>query len=166
VLLLPERSVSVSSLTGMPANGAGRCGPSQILADRGTDTGIGKHQKRTAKYVGQYAQLADIAVAAVEQFFANIRSGEFPGEAETHHVPEESEEILQQLSEMADELPVAGVVTDTFLADEAMEQQNRIPGSQVPHPYMDPHPHASTLGCQGRREQQEATPGRGPLPCS
>lgn len=77
-------------------------------------------QRRTAKFVRQYAQLADIA--AVEQFFANTQSGEFPGEAETHHMPEESEEVLQQLSEMAAELPAARVVTDTFLADEAMEQ--------------------------------------------
>lgn len=83
---------------------------------------VGVHQKRPAKFVRQCAQLADIAVAAVEQFFADIQSGEFPGEAETYHMPEESEEILQQLSEMADELPGAGVVTDTFLADEAMEQ--------------------------------------------
>jgi hypothetical protein len=88
---------------------------------------VGMHQKRTAKFVRQYAQLADIAVAAVEQFLADIQSGEFPGEAETYHMPEESQEILQQLSETADELPGAGVVTDTFLADEAMEQQTAHP---------------------------------------
>lgn len=147
----------------MPANGAGRCGPSQILADRGTDTGIGKHQKRTAKYVGQYAQLADIAVAAVEQFFANIQSGEVPGEAETHHVPEESEEILQQLSEMADELPVAGVVTDTFLADEAMEQQNAHPnpGFAGTPPVHGPAPARLNPGLPGPPRATRSDPRKG-----
>ena len=37
-------------------------------------------------------------------------------------MPAESEGVLQQRSQIADELPGAGVVTDTFLADEAMEQ--------------------------------------------
>jgi 3-methyl-2-oxobutanoate hydroxymethyltransferase len=83
---------------------------------------LGLHQKRTAKFVRQYSQLADIAVAALEQFFADVQSGAFPGEAETYHMPEESAEILRELSENADELPGAGVATDSFLADEAMEQ--------------------------------------------
>lgn len=94
-MLLPERSVWVSILTRIPANGAGRCEPGQTLADRGTDAGVGMHHLRTAKFVRQCARLADIAVAADQQFFANTQSGEFPG-----------------------------VVTDTFPTDEAVEQQN------------------------------------------
>ncbi len=83
---------------------------------------LGMHQKRTAKFVRQYSQLADIAVAALEQFFADVQSGEFPGEAETYHMPEESAAILRELSEESPSLPGAGLVTDSFLADEAMEQ--------------------------------------------
>ena len=83
---------------------------------------LGLHRKRTAKFVRQYSQLADIAVAALEQFFADVQSGEFPGEAETYHMPEESAAILRELSEESQDLPGAGLVTDSFLADEAMEQ--------------------------------------------
>jgi len=84
---------------------------------------LGLHQRRTAKFVRQYAQLADAAVVALEQFFADVQSGEFPGEAETYHMPEESAAILRELSENAADLPGEGIITDSFLADEAMEQQ-------------------------------------------
>ncbi len=97
------------------------------------------HQKRTAKFVRQYAQLADIAVAAVEQFLADIQSGEFPGEA------------------------------DTFLADEAMEQQTAHPNpgfagtpirtctrTRTPRPWVD----------RAAASNKKRPPGRGPLPCS
>ncbi len=83
---------------------------------------LGLHHKRTAKFVRQYAQLGDVAVEALERFFADVRSGEFPGEAETYHMPDESAEILRELSETAGELSGSGIVADTFLADEAMEQ--------------------------------------------
>ena len=83
---------------------------------------LGLHDKRTAKFVRQYANLADTAVDALERFFADVRSGEFPGEAETYHMPDESAEILRELSEEAGGLRGAGIPTDSFLADEAMEQ--------------------------------------------
>ncbi len=83
---------------------------------------LGLHDKRTAKFVRQYANLADTAVEALEQFFADVRSGDFPGEAETYHMPEESAGILRELSEGSDELPGSGIIADSFLADEAMEQ--------------------------------------------
>lgn len=83
---------------------------------------LGLHDKRTAKFVRQYASLADTAVEALEQFFADIRSGAFPGEEETYHMPEESVEILRELTKAADDLGGAGLATDSFLADEAMEQ--------------------------------------------
>ncbi len=83
---------------------------------------LGLHDKRTAKFVRQYANLADVAVAALERFFNDVRSGEFPGEAETYHMPEESAQILRELSETSSTLPGSGIATDSFLADEAMEQ--------------------------------------------
>ena len=83
---------------------------------------LGLHDKRTAKFVRQYAGLADTAVEALERFFADVRSGDFPGEEETYHMPEESAEILRELNEGSNELPGSGIAADSFLADEAMEQ--------------------------------------------
>ena len=83
---------------------------------------LGLHDKRTAKFVRQYANLADVAVEALERFFADIRSGEFPGEEETYHMPVESAEILRELSSESNNLSGSGIATDNFLADEAMEQ--------------------------------------------
>jgi 3-methyl-2-oxobutanoate hydroxymethyltransferase len=83
---------------------------------------LGLHDKRTAKFVRQYANLADTAVEALERFFADIRSGDFPAEDETYHMPEESAEILRELNEGSNELPGSGIIADSFLADEAMEQ--------------------------------------------
>lgn len=99
--------------------GAGASCDGQVLVFHDV---LGLHDKRTAKFVRQYAQLADVAVAALEQFFADIQSGDFPGDAETYHMPQESAEILRELNEGSRDLPGSGVVTDSFLADEAMEQ--------------------------------------------
>lgn len=68
------------------------------------------------KFVRQYAQLADDAVAAMEQFFSDIQTGAFPGEAETYHMPEESAGILRDLTERS------AARADDLLADEAMER--------------------------------------------
>ncbi len=73
-------------------------------------TGLGAGEY-LPKFVRQYANLADDAVAAVEAFFADIETGAFPSEAETYHMPAESEEILRNLSATSDDL----------MADEAME---------------------------------------------
>ncbi len=81
---------------------------------------LGLHDNRTAKFVRQYANIADVAVEALERFFADVRSGDFPGDDETYHMPEESAEILRELN--AGDLGGAGLATDSFLADEAMEQ--------------------------------------------
>lgn len=99
--------------------GAGAACDGQVLVFHDV---LGLHDKRTAKFVRQYAQLADVAVEALEQFFADIQSGEFPGDAETYHMPEDSAEILRELRETSPDLPGSGLVTDSFLADEAMEQ--------------------------------------------
>jgi 3-methyl-2-oxobutanoate hydroxymethyltransferase len=74
-------------------------------------TGLGSGEY-LPKFVKQYAQLADDAVAALKEFFADVESGEFPSEAETYHMPAASEEILRKLSSPSSD----------FLADEAMER--------------------------------------------
>jgi 3-methyl-2-oxobutanoate hydroxymethyltransferase len=51
------------------------------------------------KFVRQYAHLADDAVAALQQFFADVDSGAFPSEEETYHMPAESAEILAGLAD-------------------------------------------------------------------
>ena len=69
------------------------------------------------KFVRQYANLADDAVAAMEAFFADVQSAAFPGEAETYHMPAEAAEILEELSHH----PSSGTIEgDSLLADEAM----------------------------------------------
>ena len=73
-----------------------------------TGLGVGEH---VPKFVRAYASLADDAVAALEAFFDDVRTGEFPSDAETYHMPAESEEILRNLSGPSD-----------LLADEAMER--------------------------------------------
>lgn len=65
------------------------------------------------KFVRQYSNLADDAVDALQRFFADVQSGDFPGEAETYHMPEESAEILNALTG-------PGLGSD-LMADEAME---------------------------------------------
>jgi 3-methyl-2-oxobutanoate hydroxymethyltransferase len=41
------------------------------------------------KFVRPYASLADDAVAALERYVADVTSGDFPGEDESYHVPDE-----------------------------------------------------------------------------
>jgi 3-methyl-2-oxobutanoate hydroxymethyltransferase len=74
-------------------------------------TGLGAGEY-LPKFVRQYANLADDAVAAIAEFFADVESGAFPSDAETYHMPAESAEILRNLSDPSDH----------FLADEAMER--------------------------------------------
>jgi 3-methyl-2-oxobutanoate hydroxymethyltransferase len=73
-------------------------------------TGLGAGEY-LPKFVRTYAHLADDAVAALEAFFDDVRSGEFPSDAETYHMSRESAEILENLS----------MTSSDFLADEAME---------------------------------------------
>ncbi len=73
---------------------------------------LGLHDGHLPKFVRQYANLADVAVAALEQFFADVQSGAFPGEDETYQMAEESAQILRDFNVEADDL----------MADEAMER--------------------------------------------
>ena len=75
-------------------------------------TGLGAGEY-LPKFVRQYANLADDAVAAVTEFFADVEAGMFPSEAETYHMPAESAEILRKLADPSDH----------FFADEAMERR-------------------------------------------
>ena len=89
--------------------GAGpRCDGQVLVFHDVTGLGAGEY---LPKFVRQYANLADDAVAALKQFFDDVASGVFPSEAETYHMPAASEEILRNLSNP----------TDHLMADEAME---------------------------------------------
>ncbi len=46
------------------------------------------------KFVRRYADLAEVATAAVAAFAADVRGGAFPGEAESYHAPDELREAL------------------------------------------------------------------------
>lgn len=72
------------------------------------------------KFVRQYAHLADDAVAAIRDWFADVDDGSFPAEEETYHMSAESAEILRNLS--AHPSNASGpIIADDLLADEAME---------------------------------------------
>ncbi len=79
---------------------------------------LGLHDGHLPKFVRQYANLANIAVAALEQYFADVKSAVFPGPDETYFMSEESRAILESFT------AEGGAVEPTadFLADEAMEQ--------------------------------------------
>ncbi len=73
------------------------------------------------KFVRQYARLADDAVAAVEQYFDDVRSGAFPADDETYHMPDESAQILRELVAGPRD-PGRKLAADDLMADEAMER--------------------------------------------
>jgi 3-methyl-2-oxobutanoate hydroxymethyltransferase len=96
--------------------GAGRHTDGQVLVFHDV-LGLGGGEY-LPKFVRQYADLADDAVAAVQRFFDDVDSGEFPSDEETYHMPEEAREILEELSQH----PSTGgaVPRDSLLADEKM----------------------------------------------
>ncbi len=101
----------VTSEVAVPTIGIGagiHCDGQVLVFHDVTGLGAGEY---IPKFVRTYANLADDAVAALEQFYADIDSGAFPSEAETYHMPAESEEILRHLADPSDHL----------MADEAME---------------------------------------------
>ena len=76
-------------------------------------TGLGAGEY-VPKFVRSYANLADDAVEALEEFFADVESGAFPADAETYHMAADSEDILRNLAEPASDL----------MADEAMGRRS------------------------------------------
>jgi 3-methyl-2-oxobutanoate hydroxymethyltransferase len=73
------------------------------------------------KFVRQYANLADDAVLAVEAYFDDVRTGAFPADEETYHMPEESAVILRELVSHPGD-PDRKLAADDLMADEAMER--------------------------------------------
>ena len=72
--------------------GAGRYCDGQVLVFHDV---LGMHNDRIAKFVRQYAHLADTATEALQRFFEDVQSGAFPAEAETYHMDEESARKLR-----------------------------------------------------------------------
>ena len=55
-------------------------------------------EKHQAKFVRQYAHLADTAVNALQTFFADVQSGNFPTDAESYHMDTEAAHIFQEFT--------------------------------------------------------------------
>ena len=75
--------------------GAGKHCDGQVLVYHDV---LGMHTDRLAKFVRQYAHLADSAVEALQRFFDDVQSGAFPGEAESYHMDEESARMFRALT--------------------------------------------------------------------
>ncbi len=58
---------------------------------------LGMHHDHLAKFVRQYAHLADTATEALQRFFEDIQSGAFPSDAESYHMSEEAARALRKL---------------------------------------------------------------------
>ena len=59
---------------------------------------LGFNDIKPPKFVRQYAHLADTATEALQRFFADIRSGKFPSDAETYHIDEETARTFYNLT--------------------------------------------------------------------
>ena len=80
---------------------------------------LGLHDGHLPKFVRRYARLADVAVEALERFYADVASGAFPGEAETYHMSEEAARMLVELEQAGP--GYERVHGDDLLADDAMD---------------------------------------------
>jgi 3-methyl-2-oxobutanoate hydroxymethyltransferase len=59
---------------------------------------LGLHlNRRGAKFVRPYANIAEIAVGALQAFFADIQSGSFPSDAESYHMDAETARVFQEI---------------------------------------------------------------------
>jgi 3-methyl-2-oxobutanoate hydroxymethyltransferase len=67
--------------------GAGSVTDGQVLVLHDV---LGLHDGRLPKFVRKYADLHGDAIAALQHFFLDVEKGEFPGEEETYHMPEET----------------------------------------------------------------------------
>jgi len=64
---------------------------------------LGLHDGHLAKFVRKYAELAETAVDALERFFADIQSGEFPSEDETYRLSDEVAAALRERRKPSDD---------------------------------------------------------------
>lgn len=71
--------------------GAGRHCDGQVLVFHDV---LGLHGGHYAKFVRRYADLKAEATEALRQYFADVASGDFPGEDETYHMSEEAAHAL------------------------------------------------------------------------
>ncbi len=55
---------------------------------------LGMHDGKLPKFVRQYADLRGQAVEALQRYFRDVQSGEFPSDEETYHMGEEAEKAL------------------------------------------------------------------------
>lgn len=58
---------------------------------------LGMHHDHLAKFVRQYAHLADSATEALQHFFDDVQSGAFPSDTESYHMSEEAARALRKL---------------------------------------------------------------------
>jgi len=63
---------------------------------------LGFHDARMAKFVRQYARLFDTATEALQHFFADVQSGEYPSAAESYHMNEAEAETLSLYAQRDD----------------------------------------------------------------
>jgi 3-methyl-2-oxobutanoate hydroxymethyltransferase len=59
---------------------------------------LGFNDIKPPKFVRQYARLADTATEALQRFFADIRAGKFPSDAETYHIDEDTARTFYNLT--------------------------------------------------------------------
>jgi 3-methyl-2-oxobutanoate hydroxymethyltransferase len=74
--------------------GAGRHCDGQVLVFHDV---LGLHNDHLARFVRQYAHIADTATEALQRFFNDVQSGEFPSDAESYHMSEAAARELQEL---------------------------------------------------------------------
>src|SRR5581483_4147698 len=59
---------------------------------------LGLHlNRRGAKFVRPYANIAEIAVGALQAFFADIQSGSFPRDTESYHMDTETARVFREM---------------------------------------------------------------------
>jgi 3-methyl-2-oxobutanoate hydroxymethyltransferase len=63
---------------------------------------LGLNDIKPPKFVRQYAHLADTATEALQRFFADIRAGKFPSDAETYHIDEDTARTFYNLTKPED----------------------------------------------------------------
>lgn len=74
--------------------GAGKYCDGQVLVFHDV---LGMGNEHLARFVRQYAHLADTASEALQHFFADIQSGDYPSDAESYHMDEEAARALRNL---------------------------------------------------------------------
>jgi 3-methyl-2-oxobutanoate hydroxymethyltransferase len=74
--------------------GAGKYCDGQVLVFHDV---LGMSNEHMARFVRQYAHLADTATEALQRFFADLQSGDYPSDAESYHMNEETERALRKL---------------------------------------------------------------------